>query len=127
MEDGSLRTIAERAWPTQVGVMAIHRQFVFPDSPEPTRLMTALEITAIGRDLLLTVLVLSLPAVVVSLLVGGTISILQTVTSIQEQTLSFAPRIVAVALVLMVSLPWSLQVIIAFTSRMMHYMLEAAR
>lgn len=89
--------------------------------------MSPLEITAIGRDLLLTVLVLSLPAVAASLLVGGAISILQTVTSIQEQTLSFAPRIVAVAVVLMISLPWSLRIAIAFTSRMMYHMLEATQ
>lgn len=89
--------------------------------------MGALEITAIGRDLLMTALVLALPSVAASLIVGGIISVLQTVTSIQEQTLTFAPRIVAVAIILMASLPWTLRVAIAFTSRMMHHMLEATQ
>ncbi len=89
--------------------------------------MVSSEIVLIGRDLLMTALLLSLPAVVVSLLVGGAISVFQTVTSIQEQTLTFAPRIVAVALVLMAMLPWSLKVATAFVSRMMLRMIEAAQ
>lgn len=89
--------------------------------------MMSSEIVVIGRDLLMTALLLSLPAVCVSLLVGGAISIFQTVTSIQEQTLTFAPRIVAVALVLMASLPWSLKVAAAFFSRMMLRMVEASQ
>lgn len=85
------------------------------------------QIVAMCRDLLLTGLILALPAVAVSLIVGSLISIFQTITSIQEQTLSFAPRIVAVALVMMVTLPWSLKISMAFTGRMMQYMLEALR
>jgi flagellar biosynthetic protein FliQ len=86
--------------------------------------MNALEVATIMRDLLLTALVLTLPSVAASLLVGGVISILQTVTSIQEQTLSFAPRIIAVALVMIVTLPWSLKMAMGFTSRIMFHMLE---
>ncbi len=89
--------------------------------------MAIIEIAAIMRDLLLTALVLSLPSVAASLLVGTIISILQTITSIQEQTLSFAPRIIAVALVMMVTLPWSLRMASGFTTRMVYHMVEAAR
>lgn len=89
--------------------------------------MSAMEITTIIRDLLLTALVLALPPVGASLLVGGVISILQAVTSIQEQTLSFAPRIIAVALVMILTLPWSLKMAMGFTSRMMFHMLEAVQ
>lgn len=87
--------------------------------------MNSAEVVLIGRDLLMTGLVLSLPAVGISLLVGGTISLFQTVTSVQEQTLSFAPRIIAVALILMWMLPWSLKVSAAFVGRMMLRMIEA--
>lgn len=80
--------------------------------------MSTGEILQIGRELLLTAIALSLPTVLVSLIVGMTISIFQTVTSIQEQTLTFAPRIIAVALVLILTLPWSLQVLVAFAYRM---------
>lgn len=89
--------------------------------------MSTLDIVTIGRDLLMTALLLSLPAVVVSLLVGGVISVFQTVTSIQEQTLTFAPRIVAVAIVSMATLPWTLKVATGFTSRMMLRMIEATQ
>ena len=78
----------------------------------------------IGREMLLTAVLLSLPAVAVSLVVGTLISVLQTITSIQEQTLSFAPRIIAVALALMICLPWMLQVATGFTVNMFRILLE---
>ncbi|SFI26185.1 flagellar biosynthetic protein FliQ [Planctomicrobium piriforme] len=89
--------------------------------------MNTMEVATIMRDLLLTALVLTLPSVAASLLVGGVISVLQTVTSIQEQTLSFAPRIIAVAVVVMFTLPWSLRMAMGFTSRVIYHMLEAVR
>ena len=89
--------------------------------------MTTTEILAIGRDLLATALLLSLPAVGASLLIGLLISILQTVTSIQEQTLSFAPRLLAVGLVTLATLPWALQTANGFTLRMFSRLVEAAR
>lgn len=89
--------------------------------------MSAMEVTSILRDLLLTGLVLALPSVAASLLVGMVISILQAVTSVQEQTLSFAPRIVAVAVVLMATLPWSLRMASSFTMRMFYHLLEAVQ
>ena len=72
----------------------------------------------IGRELLYTALLLSLPTVATSLIVGLLISVLQTITSVQEQTLTFAPRIVVVGLVLAVSLPWILNVLISFSEKM---------
>jgi len=89
--------------------------------------MDIMHIASILRDLLLTALVLCLPSVAASLLIGGMISVLQTVTSIQEQTLSFAPRIIGVAIVMMVTLPWSLKMAMGFTSRMIYHMLEAVQ
>lgn len=86
-----------------------------------------MHISAILRDLLLTGLVLTLPSVAASLLIGGVISVLQTITSVQEQTLSFAPRIIGVAVVMMVTLPWSLKMAMGFTSRMIFHMLEAVQ
>ncbi|MEJ7590463.1 MAG: flagellar biosynthetic protein FliR [Planctomycetaceae bacterium] len=58
--------------------------------------MDTLNVVEIGQDFLLTAMWLSGPAIIVSLVVGLLISLAQTVTSVQEQTLSFAPRIVAV-------------------------------
>lgn len=78
----------------------------------------------IGRDLMLTSLLLVTPVVIVSLMVGLVISIGQTVTSIQEQTLTFAPRIVAVVGVIILLTPWYLSMLEGFTHRMMQYMGE---
>ena len=89
--------------------------------------MNTLEVVEVGRDLLLTALWLAGPAVLASLVVGLGISLLQTLTSIQEQTLSFAPRIVAVAVMLLLMLPWMLQLTQSFTMRMMGRMVEVTR
>ena len=89
--------------------------------------MEADMIVAIGRELILTGILLAAPAVAVSLAVGLSISIFQAVTSIQEQTLTFAPRIVAVGAALLLALPWSLRVISNFAMRMIVLMSEAAQ
>lgn len=89
--------------------------------------MNTLEVVDIGRDLLITTIWLAGPAVLASLLVGLAVSLMQTLTSIQEQTLSFAPRIVAVAVMLLVMLPWMLKVSTSFTMRMMGRMVEVTQ
>ena len=92
-----------------------------------SRVMAPSDIVQIATDLLVTVVILSLPAVLASLSVGIVISVLQTMTSVQEQTLTFAPRILAVAIVLIVSMPWTLQTASSFTMRMMNRLVEAGQ
>lgn len=75
----------------------------------------------IGRSLLSTSLLLVAPVVIVSLVVGLLISIAQTITSIQEQTLTFAPRIVAVVAVIVLLTPWYLSTMKSFTVEMITY------
>lgn len=89
--------------------------------------MDTLNVVEIGQDFLLTAMWLSGPAIVVSLVVGLLISLAQTITSIQEQTLSFAPRIVAVGAVMLLTLPWMLQQSTAFTMRMMERLLQVTQ
>jgi flagellar biosynthetic protein FliQ len=81
---------------------------------------------AIGRDLMVASLLLVAPVVVVSLAVGLLISIAQTVTSIQEQTLTFAPRIVAVVGIVIFLTPWYLQTLRTFTLGMFEIMSRVA-
>jgi flagellar biosynthesis protein FliQ len=81
--------------------------------------MSVPQVLELSRDLLYTALLLALPALVVSLVVGLVISIFQAVTSIQEQTLSYVPRIAAVSLIILLTLAWSLQTAIHFTERML--------
>ena len=67
-----------------------------------------------GKALYLIIKV-SLPILLVSLVVGLAISIFQTVTSIQEQTLTFVPKIVCVFLALMLLGPWMMQELVDYT------------
>ena len=89
--------------------------------------MDSAQVLEMGRDLLVTTLIIALPPLIVSLLVGLTISVLQAVTSVQEQTLSFVPRLLAVGFVLLSLLGWTLQIAVQFTVRMLWYATEATR
>jgi flagellar biosynthetic protein FliQ len=72
-------------------------------------------IVRLTREALLLVLVVSGPPVVVSLLVGFVVSVLQATTQIQEQTLTFVPKLVAVFLTLAVAGPWIAAQLTRFT------------
>ena len=58
--------------------------------------MTVEAVAEIARDALYLIIKVSLPVLLVSLVIGLAISIFQTVTSIQEQTLTFVPKIICV-------------------------------
>ena len=66
-----------------------------------------------------TVLLVGGPVLGVSLLVGLLVSIFQAMTQIQEQTLSFIPKVVAVVAILMILGPWMLSVLTAYTSNLL--------
>ena len=80
--------------------------------------MTELDAVTLGREFYYHAVMLTLPALVVSLVVGLAVSIFQAVTNIQEQTLSFAPRMIALAELLVLTMPWLLQMSIYFTVQM---------
>jgi len=67
------------------------------------------------RQLLGVSLLVISPILVVSIVVGLIVSLLQSATSIQEQTLSFVPKLIAVALVLVAAAPWMLRQLMQFT------------
>ena len=89
--------------------------------------MTIPEVLEIARNFLSTALLISMPALGVSLLVGLIVSILQTVTSIQEQTLSFVPRLIAVGAVMLICLGWIMQLGVQFTMNMIVNAAEVVR
>ena len=76
--------------------------------------MTVDTVTEIMRSALYTIIITAAPMLLVSLVVGLTISIFQTVTSIQEQTLTFVPKILSIFLTLMVLGHWMINNIINF-------------
>ena len=74
-------------------------------------------VLGISRDTLFTTMTLAAPVLVVGLSVGLLVAVLQAVTSVQEQTLSIIPKMLAVSLTLLVLMPWMLNTIITFTLR----------
>ena len=76
--------------------------------------MTEGQVLDIAREALFNIIICSAPPLLVSLVVGLIISIFQTVTSIQEQTLTFVPKIVAVFLSIIVFGSWILNNLTGF-------------
>lgn len=72
-------------------------------------------VLGLARQALTVALMLAAPALVVSLVVGVTISIFQATTQIQEQTLTFVPKIVAVLVSMLIFGGWMLNQLLAFT------------
>ena len=64
----------------------------------------------------LTILMVSLPVVGVGLLVGFAISLFQAVTQIQEQTLTFVPKVIAVLGMVAITAPWMISMVLDFTT-----------
>jgi len=77
--------------------------------------MTTELLNQMSRQTFETVLLVGGPVLVVSLVVGVLISIFQAITQLQEVTLTFVPKIIAVFLTLLLTLPWTVKVLVAFT------------
>lgn len=68
--------------------------------------MGGAEVLDIGRDALYILLKMSAPVMIVSLVVGLIVALFQALTQIQEMTLTFVPKIIAIFLTLMIALPF---------------------
>ncbi len=71
---------------------------------------------ALAKQALFLVLILTAPPVMTALIVGLSISIVQATTQIQEQTLTFVPKLFAIVAVLAIGGPWMLAQLIGFAS-----------
>jgi len=80
--------------------------------------MTTTEAVDLGRQVLWVALLISSPILLIGMVVGLVISILQAVTQVQEQTLSFVPKIIAMALAVGLFLPWILGHLLEFSREM---------
>jgi flagellar biosynthetic protein FliQ len=76
-------------------------------------------VIGLAGQALFTVLKVSAPMLGLGLIVGLIVSIFQATTQIQEQTLAFIPKIVAVFVAVLVFGPWILNVMVDFTSRLL--------
>ena len=79
------------------------------------------------RQMVTTSLLVVSPILIGSLAIGLGISLLQSVTSIQEQTLSFVPKLIGVALVVVIGAPWMLRMLMQFTESFISRLPEMVR
>jgi flagellar biosynthetic protein FliQ len=77
-------------------------------------------IVTLVREAFYTTLLVAAPILLVSLVVGLVVSVVQAATSIQEFTLTFVPKLVVIAIVTVLALPWMMDVMISFTANLFH-------
>jgi flagellar biosynthetic protein FliQ len=72
----------------------------------------------IAREALMVSFMVGAPILIVTLVIGVSVSIVQAVTQVNEMTLTFVPKFIGVAVVLMLFGPWMLNTIVTFTTTM---------
>ncbi len=80
--------------------------------------MEAVDIINVVRDGIKVLMLVSAPMMATALVVGLTVSLLQALTQIQEMTLTFVPKIIAMFVVMMLAFPFMLQVLHDFTDEL---------
>lgn len=78
------------------------------------------------RETLFTALMLAAPMLLTGLGIGVMISLLQSMTQLQEMTLTFIPKIVGVSIVMILFLPWSINTMIRFTNMIYGFVSQMA-
>jgi flagellar biosynthetic protein FliQ len=73
-------------------------------------------VTSLIHNALMTLMWIVAPMLAVAIIIGIVVSLIQTLTSIQDQTFSFAPRVVAIFIVFLITFPWILQILSTFTN-----------
>ena len=84
-------------------------------------------ILKLAKETLQVTLLMSTPLLLISLVVGIIISIAQVVTSIQDMTLSFVPRVLAVFIAFLLLFPWLMNIMIRFTVHLFGHLETFAR
>jgi flagellar biosynthetic protein FliQ len=72
------------------------------------RLLSVEQVIDIARNTVWTILLVSAPMLLISLVIGLIVSIFQTITSIQEQTLTFVPKFIAIMAMILIAGNWML-------------------
>jgi len=81
--------------------------------------MTTIQVTQIGKEMLELALYLAAPVIIAGMVIGLLVSVIQTITQIQEQSVSFVLKIVASGLSLLFFAPWMLRKILDFASSLL--------
>lgn len=79
--------------------------------------MTGADVLDIARDAITTLVLVSAPLMVVGLVVGVVVSLFQALTQIQEQTLVFVPKIMAIFVTMMLALPFMADLLQSYMAR----------
>ncbi|MDR1534548.1 MAG: type III secretion system export apparatus subunit SctS [Planctomycetota bacterium] len=87
--------------------------------------MSEAHIFQIAKEAMLLVLILSLPPIVVAAALGVAVSLLQAITQVQEQTLSFAIKLLGVVLTLALSASWLGRELLVYTVRLFEQIVRA--
>ena len=80
--------------------------------------MNEADILAVAREAIFVALKLSVPPMIVALIVGVIVSVIQALTQIQEQTLTFIPKIIVIFLTILFLLPFMINTLTGFTHSM---------
>lgn len=80
--------------------------------------MTVEEVAEIAGRALMVIIKVSMPVLLVSLCIGLLVSIFQTVTSIQEQTMTFVPKIIGIFVTLIILGPWMMTSMVEFMTQL---------
>jgi len=80
--------------------------------------MTEDVVLSLGRDAIWTTVVLASPLLISALVVGLIVSIVQAVTQINEATLTFIPKMLAIVIVMVILAPWMTQMITTYTTEL---------
>lgn len=80
--------------------------------------MTVEGVAEIAGSALMLIIKVAMPVLLVSLCIGLLVSIFQTVTSIQEQTLTFVPKIIGIFVALIILGPWMMNSLVEFMTQL---------
>jgi flagellar biosynthetic protein FliQ len=83
--------------------------------------MDTIQLSEVFRDAIMTGFKVATPVLMVSIIVGLIISIFQAATSINEQTMTFVPKLIAIALVMILFGGWMLQQMVDLTERIFQF------
>ncbi|WP_324171903.1 flagellar biosynthesis protein FliQ [Sulfurimonas sp.] len=82
------------------------------------------KLIALGVETFKTALILALPGLLTGMFIGLAVSIFQATTQINEMTLSFIPKIIGVVIVIILTMPWMLNVMTDFSTNVFNMMTE---
>jgi flagellar biosynthetic protein FliQ len=80
--------------------------------------MNAAYATDLLKTLMTNAVTLAAPILLTAMIIGLAVSLFQSVTSIQEQTLTFVPKVLAIVVVLILFMPWMLRTLVEFAAGM---------